>query len=648
VPGAAEVADEGAVRSLRTRMSLWRRLGARPGTAAVVRVGCQRARAPFRARRLRRRPLAVAQDELHAALGSRSAVDVLRGPVLGALPTVSAFERELSGLSGEERASLLSRADALLAHRFNLLGSGEVDLGPEIDWHRDFKSGRRWPSVHIFELPLRFSDSSDVLIPWELSRFQHLPLIAGAGRVTADPRYLEEIGRQIEHWIASNPVEIGVNWACTMEVAIRAANWIATLSLCAEAAEGKPWFDSAIGSLLLHGRFIRRHLERSTARNNHYLSNIVGLLTVAALFSGSREGRAWAEWGGRELVREMEFQVRRDGCAFEASAAYHRLVCELFICGTQALDACADPLPDWYGERLERMLDFVVDYTRPDGVAPQIGDSDDGRWLPLGDYAHTDPRCHLHLFRQAGREHDAGRGHAAYPHGGYYVMRGGDLYAIVRCGDVGNDGYGWHAHNDQLSFELAFGAQPMVIDPGTYLYTAEPEARNLFRSTAFHSTLRVGACEQNELYHDNLFLMRDRSRAESLGFETADGRAMFEGRHHGFASLDPPAGHSRRFEFDGPGATLTIRDTVSGTGAYLLEWAFPLAPCRVTALEGEAVADFDHVRLSIQADGLDFWVERGWYSPSYGVRVRTPFLRAARRARPGRDVTTLVLRAVRR
>jgi uncharacterized heparinase superfamily protein len=648
VAGAAEVADEGAARRLRTRVSLWRRLGARRGTAAVVRVTGLRARAPFRARRLRRCPLGVAADELHAALGSRSAVGALRGPVLAALPTVSAFERELNGLSDEERAALLSRADALLAHRFDLLGSGEVDLGPETEWHRDFKSGRRWPSGHIFQLPLRFSDGSDVLVPWELSRFQHLPLIAAAGRVTGDPRYLDEIGQQLEHWIASNPVEIGVNWACTMEVAIRAANWIATLALCAEAAEGEPWFDGVVGSLLLHGRFVRRHLERSTARNNHYLSNVVGLLTVAALFSGSREGRAWAEWGARELVREMEFQVRRDGCAFEASASYHRLVCELFICGTQALDALAGPPPDWYGERLERMLEFVADYTRADGLAPQIGDTDDGRWLPLGDYARADPRWHLHLFRQAGREHRAGRAHAAYPHGGYYVMRGGDLYALVRCGDVGNDGNGWHAHNDQLSFELAFGAQPMVIDPGTYLYTAEPEARNLFRSTAFHSTLQVGACEQNELHGDNLFLMRDRSRAESLGFDAADGHATFEGRHHGFESLDPPATHSRRFEFDGPGATLTIRDTVSGTGAHLLRWALPLAPCQVGAHEGEAVADFDDVRLVIQADGLDFSVEQGWYSPSYGVRVATPFLRADRRARPGRDVTTLVLRADRR
>ncbi len=42
----------------------------------------------------------------------------------------------------------LEQADKIKAHRFNLLGSGEVDLGKEIDWHTDFKSGHRWPLEH--------------------------------------------------------------------------------------------------------------------------------------------------------------------------------------------------------------------------------------------------------------------------------------------------------------------------------------------------------------------------------------------------------------------------------------------------------------------------------------------------------------------
>jgi uncharacterized heparinase superfamily protein len=496
-------------------------------------------------------------------------------------------------------------------------------------------------------IPVAFADDSDVHVPWELSRFTHLPLVAAAGRVTGERGYFDEVGRQIDSWIAANPVEFGVNWVSTMDVGIRAANWVAALALCADAAEPEPWLDRAVGSLLLHGRFIRRHPRRSDSRNNKYLASLAGLLATGALFSGGREGRAWIAWAARELVREMDFQVGPDGTAFEASCAYHRLSCELLVCGTRALEGLGEPPPARHRERLDRMLDFVADYTRPDGLAPQIGDAADSRFLPLGDYRRADPRSHRHLFAQAGREPRTGAGHAAYPDGGFYVMRGGDAYAIVRCGDLGNDGCGWHAHNDQLAFELALGDQPLVIDPGTYVYTADPEARNLFRSTAFHSTLQIGGDEQNALHDDNLFLMQDRTRAETLRFETADGRATFEGRHHGFESLDPPATHVRRIDFDGAAATLSIEDTVLGRGDHELQWTFPLAACSAEAYGSRAVADFGAVRLTIRADGLHLAVEDGWYSPRYGVRVRTPFVRARRAARPGRDITRLQLTAER-
>ena len=205
--------------------------------------------------------------------------------------------------------------------------------------------------------------------------------------------------------------------------------------------------------------------------------------------------RAWAEWAARELASELEHQVRPDGCAHEASTAYHRLVTELFLCAVQAADVLAPArIPDSFRERLDRMLAFVRGCTRPDGLAPQIGDADDGRFLPLGDYG-ADPRDHRHLFEDS---FQATTSSAAYPDGGFYVLRAGSLYAIVHCGDAGRHGRGGHGHNDQLSFELVASGEPLVVDPGTYVYTADAAERNRFRSTAFHSTLRVGGSEQNE------------------------------------------------------------------------------------------------------------------------------------------------------
>jgi uncharacterized heparinase superfamily protein len=631
--------------SVRDGYARWRELGVRHGTAAALKMVRAELQGPVRGVRLKVRPLRVSADELQAALGAREARDVLRGAALEAMPTVAAFERSLSRLTDEEREQLLLRAERIADHTFDLLGSGPTRLGPRIDWSCDFKTGRRWPLDHISRIPVSYPDHSDIKVPWELSRFQHLPVLAAAHRLTGDKRWLDEIGAQLDDWIRANPVEFGVNWACTMDVAIRAANWVAMLALVADSASDELWFEPALASLLLHGRFIRTHLEWAPVRGNHYLSDVVGLLCVAAVFDDGPEGRAWARWAARELVEELRHQVLEDGCDHEASIPYHRLVTELFICGLAAAEALVpDAASEVDRERVDRMLQFVRDYTRPDGLAPQVGDADDGRFLPLMDYGHRDARSHHHLFAQASRPDGPASPHAAYRQGGYWIARSGSLYVLVRCGDVGLGGQGCHAHNDALAFELSLGRQPLVIDPGSYVYTADPIERNAFRSTAFHSTLQLDGDEQNPISTAALFAMEDRRRAEALAWEITDTGVVFVGRHHGYEHLESPATHMRRFEIQGD--TIVITDTVQSAGEHEAQWTFPLATGDVVAGPGRVHARFDAgVELEIESAGLDFRSDEGWFSPSYGRRSPTPFVRARRRTRRGEDVTRITLRA---
>lgn len=518
----------------------------------------------------------------------------------------------------EPDETIVDRVEPLMRHEFDLLGSGPTQLGERIDWHVDFKTGRRWPLEHISRVPIVYPDGSDIKVPWELSRCQHLPVLAAAYRVTGEQRYLGEIGAQLTAFAEDNPVEFGPCWACTMDVAIRAANWVATLALLPEA----DWTAGVLGALFLHGRFIRSHLEWSEVRGNHYLSDIVGLLPLAALFPG--EG--WQAWAAGELVEEMRHQVRVDGCDHEMSTSYHRLVAELFDVGTAAARSFGATFPDWYLERLELMHAFVRDYTRPDGLAPLIGDEDSGRFLPLGSYG-ADPRDHSHLLSESAQS--AARPSIAYREGGYYVMRAGDLYAIARCGDTGLDGLGGHSHNDQLSFELCAGDQPLVVDPGAFVYTADPAARNLFRSTAFHATLQVDGREQNELGTDYLFRLPDRTRAEALSFTGG----AFEGRHFGFE----PTVHTRRIELEA--SALVIHDVVEGD-CEVVEWTFPLMPpCDVSVSSGRVVANWASRILALDCREVEWRVEDGWYSPRYGVRICAPFIRARRRHRGQRTET---------
>lgn len=630
-------------------MSTLRRLR-EVGLAAALRAAARRARTRVQGtwldRARRRRPLSATPAEVNDALGGLSLADALRGPALGALPTVATFERSLGELDDDARRSLLERADAVAAHRFDLLGSGPVELGKEIDWSLDFKSGRRWPLKHSLLIEAFYFDDSDIKVPWELSRCQHLPLLAAAFKLSGERRYLDELGAQLTHWIEANPVELGPNWICTMDVAIRAANWVAALALCAEEAAGEAWAELAAESLLLHGRYIRSHLETAEARTNHYLSDVAGLIVVAALFSRGEEGAAWGRWAVDELIAEMEHQVREDGCGHEASIPYHRLVSELFTCGTQAGESLyPGAFPAWYEERLGRMLDFVAAYTRPDGLAPQIGDNDDGRFLPLDGYGHGEYRSHLHLFEQAQRPYEPASRSVDFPAGGYYTMRHGNLYVLVRCGDTGVYGVGGHAHNDQLSFELSCGETPLIEDPGVGTYYEDEDERLRFRSTGFHATLRIDGAEQNELPPYPRFPLGNRSRAEAVEWAAEPGRTAFSGRHHGFEALPAPALHERRLELDGSCRELTIVDTVSSDAEHQLDWTFPLGRCEDAGIrDGVAVAKFGAVRLSITVEGAELSIEDGAYSPAYGLTEPRPFVAARGHSAPGRHTTTIRLR----
>ena len=133
-------------------------------------------------------------------------------------------------------------AARILEHKFDLLGSGVfVPVDPDrasrdgytpIDWYLDPVRGLRFPrGIHYkaWKLYDMRPGSADVKYPWELARCQHWPVLGQAYRLTGDDRFALEIARELDDFVEANPVGVGVNWTCTMDLAIRAANWAITL-----------------------------------------------------------------------------------------------------------------------------------------------------------------------------------------------------------------------------------------------------------------------------------------------------------------------------------------------------------------------------------------------------------------------------------
>jgi hypothetical protein len=116
-----------------------------------------------------------------------------------------------------------------------------------------------------------------------------------------------------------------------------------------------------------------------------------------------------------------------------------------------------------------------------------------------------------------------------YPCFGLYIFRSREFYLAIRCGKVGPNDFGRHAHNDHLSVELFVQGQDWIRDPGSYLYTPLPNRRNQYRSISAHFAPQLPNCEPSSL-KDGLFRLTDEARTECLYF----GEKGFAGRHHGF------------------------------------------------------------------------------------------------------------------
>lgn len=137
----------------------------------------------------------------------------------------------------------------------------------------------------------------------------------------------------------------------------------------------------------------------------------------------------------------------------------------------------------------------------------------------------------------------------AFPDFGVYVWRSPRLFLAVRCGAFGRDGRGAHAHNDQLCIELAIDGTDWLADPGSYVYTADLDARNAYRSVAAHAAPRAGDAEPGRL-DLGPFDLPDTANARCLRFDDRG----FLGTHEGFAG---PVAREITFQE----SRIVIRDT---------------------------------------------------------------------------------------
>ncbi|HKU73275.1 MAG TPA: alginate lyase family protein [Pyrinomonadaceae bacterium] len=485
----------------------------------------------------------------------------------------------LDGFRFENDDSIASANRIVDDHCWPLLGFGERCFGKSIQWAQDPLSDYVWPLDYHRDIKLLRGDGSDVRVLWELNRLGHFLPLASAYSSTKDVAYATEFWAQLRSWIEQNPYGRGPNWTCAMEVALRSMNLLAGF----EALRHSPDLDAAslrtfLQLLQQHANYIQRNLEFSyIATSNHYLSDVVGLTWLGLLLSELRDAEQWFEFGRTEMLREMDKQVLADGADFEASTGYHRFVTELFLYTFWLARSNNVKIEEKYWAKLKQMLIYVRAYLRPDGFAPLIGDTDSGQVLP---FVHRRADDHAYLLEIGAKVFDDPTlaetqqvNSQAFPQAGTYIMRDGDLYLCFNTSGAGINGRGSHGHNDALSIEVSASGRAFIVDPGTYVYSADLAKRHEFRSTAYHSTVQIDGLEQNTIDVQMPFVIGNEARPRVLEWKTDADSDKVIAEHYGY-----PVVHRRTVIFNKRERFWLIDDEFFGDGEHVYEARFHLAP----------------------------------------------------------------------
>jgi hypothetical protein len=514
-------------------------------------------------------------------------------------------------VTGNAEAAVLTAADRLMKGEWEVLGVVRTDLVMP-DWFADPVTGRRSsPDRYAFRINHRSEDQTgNVKQVWEISRLQHLTLLATAWFLTGDEAYACRVADQLRSWWRENPFLSGIHWTNGIEVGVRLISLAWIRRLLGDWPGVSSLFEDdplAVQQIRWHQQYLAAFRSRGSSANNHVIAEAAGQFVACCAFPWFPESERWCRDSARLLERELFRNTFPSGIDRELASDYQGFVAELGLVAAVEADAAGRPLSAAVWQRLCAMIDSAAALADQRVRPPRQGDGDDGRallldapepgsWaslLALGDVffgrldwwppAAADAASTI-ISSLASTTHDIKGRPVARPSrfadAGIALLRtdgDGGPEIWCRC-DGGPHGYlsiAAHAHADALSVELRYGGVDVLADPGTYCYHGEPGWRSYFRSTIAHNTIELGGRDQSGDGGPFLWLRHANGRE----IEVADDgeTASWTAEHDGYLSLRPSAQHRRSVRLDRASRTVDIVDEVD-SGSHDLRLAFHLGP----------------------------------------------------------------------
>lgn len=310
-------------------------------------------------------------------------------------------------------------------------------------------------------------------------------------------------------------------------------------------------------------------LERMKGGGNWEAQMAEALFDFGLTYPEFQGAPRWVQQGFDTLVANALSTVRPDGVLQEPSIGYHSLVLNRYSHVMERVGDLGLKLPEEMVRLTEKMFEFVMYSTLPDGTLPAWGDANH----PLRpDLLERGARLFQRDdFRFVGTQGQQGtpppKTSVGFPHGGFYYLRSSwqpEAHCLgLHCGP-----YGSHGHRDTLGVVVAAFGQTQLIDPGVSTY-GTPEAQKL-SATPAHNTVTVES--------------RDAHPGQADAWIPSEHFDFFAGHNEGYQGL-PEVKHYRRLWFlkpwEGHEGGWVVLDDVVGEGQHEAQLRYHFAPVEV-------------------------------------------------------------------
>ncbi len=513
-------------------------------------------------------------------------------------------------------------SDAALEHRFvGQRAYGLVARGTPIDWDDPYTKDKEWI--------------------WQFHRFYWWPSLGVRYRVTRDERYAQEWADELNAWFDHMFSEKNFlrhpGWRA-LEVGLRMQCWARNFDYFAKSpALDEKTLVNFLYSLHQHGELVDGKIAEDSKKKIHNWAVMIqeALLNSFLWFPEFRKSAQWQQNGLERLKEYQKMVVLPDGVICELVPSYHTIYPRTFF--ELRENSKKNGLKADFGEEYDRLIQngitAITIWTHPDGNVPLFGDAFEGQKSRsyVGRFCKAYPEHKDWLwFSSSGKKGEPPRELlSVLPYAGYYTMRTDwsvkpETFIVMKNS---YDTHGWgHSHPDNMTFELSFNGERVMVDSGSFIYGSLPKLRAFFTASRHHQVVTLDG--------------KNNSRRGKCLFQKMFGKELM------VTALEntPAKGltHQRIF-FLVAEKYVVVLDLLSGKAAGELRCHYQFTEGKHTFLPKQETAFNGKIVLAGAPSNGTMEEEEGWISRHYSKKVPRPAFAYVQKKNPGKPVEFLTL-----